>query len=501
MLSQRKAGAILGYANIIVKNLVNLVYTPMLLVFVGQADYGVFQTANSFVFSLTILSFGFSQAYIRFYTQKKVHGTRADIRTLNGMYLLLYVGICVLALVLGLVFAANVDVFFSGSFTPEQVGLAGQLMSIMAVNVSLTLFSTVFDAYILAHEQFKFQQTRQLFTTLATPVFAFILLELGMGALGVAAAQLAVYVVLLVLNARFAIFKLGMRFSFKTFDKKLFCAIAAFSAWIFANQVCELANQNLPNIILAASSSAMAVAVFAISIQIRSVFYSISTIISNVFIPEINRIVAETDDNNALTFLMAKVGRYQAILYMWLYGGFALLGHFFIAKWAGAGFEDAYWLILVMTTPLFIPLVQNTGIEIQRAKNKHKARSICYLLMAAVNVCLTAIFAPCIGYWAPVVGYVSYVIFGCGVFMNLYYHKSIQLNMFYFWKRVLPVVGVGVVGMGICFLGTHFMPVTSWLMFVVDGIVFSIIYALLLWILILTAQERAAVKLKLWHVN
>ena len=68
MLSQRKTGAILGYANIIVKNLVNLVYTPMLLAFVGQADYGVYQTSNSFVFSLTLLTFGFSEAYIRFYT-------------------------------------------------------------------------------------------------------------------------------------------------------------------------------------------------------------------------------------------------------------------------------------------------------------------------------------------------------------------------------------------------------------------------------------------------
>ena len=80
MASQRKLGAILGYANIIVKNLVNLVYTPMLLAFVGQADYGVFQTSNSFVFSLSLLSFGFSEAYIRFYTQKKAHGTEGDIR-------------------------------------------------------------------------------------------------------------------------------------------------------------------------------------------------------------------------------------------------------------------------------------------------------------------------------------------------------------------------------------------------------------------------------------
>ena len=45
MASQRKAGALLGYANILAKNLVNLVYTPMLLSYVGQADYGVFLRA------------------------------------------------------------------------------------------------------------------------------------------------------------------------------------------------------------------------------------------------------------------------------------------------------------------------------------------------------------------------------------------------------------------------------------------------------------------------
>lgn len=50
MTSQRKAGALLGYANILVKNLVYLVYTPMLLHFVGQTDYGVYQSSNSFVF-------------------------------------------------------------------------------------------------------------------------------------------------------------------------------------------------------------------------------------------------------------------------------------------------------------------------------------------------------------------------------------------------------------------------------------------------------------------
>ena len=125
--SQRRRGIILGYSNIVVRKIVNLLYTPMLLAFVGQGDYGVFQTANSFIFSLTLLSFGFSGAYVRFYTQRMAEGDVQGTRVLNGMYLLLYVAISVLAVGIGFFFAANAHVIFAGSFTADEVDLAGVL--------------------------------------------------------------------------------------------------------------------------------------------------------------------------------------------------------------------------------------------------------------------------------------------------------------------------------------------------------------------------------------
>ncbi len=497
MASQRKAGVVLGYINLLTKNVVNLIYTPMLLAFVGQADYGVFQTSNSFVFSLTILSFGFSTAYISFYMQCKVKGDEEGIRTLNGMYVLLYGVVSAAALAIGLTFAANVETFFSGSFTSDQVELAGQLMGIMAFSLATSLFSTVFDAYITAHEQFRYQQTRQIFTTLATPCFALMLLCLGMGPVGVALAQLAVQLILLFLNARFSIGKLAMRASLRRFDKGLFRSLVAFSAWIFMNQLCELVNQSLPNVILAAFSSAMAVSVFAVSVQIRSVFYSISMTISNVFVPEINRIVADSDDNAVLTRLMARVGRFQAILYLWVLGGFALLGRFFISKWAGEGFADAYWLVLAMAASLFIPMVQNTGIAIQRAKNRHRVRSVAYLIIAVVDVTITFVLAPSVGYWAPAIGYVTYALMGCGLFMNWYYGYGIGLDMPYFWRRILPVVGTALLATGVCYAGSLALPVTGWLLFFAWGAVYSIVYASLTWALILNPEEKATVKAKL----
>ena len=496
MVSQRKAGALLGYANIVVKNLVNLVYTPMLLAFVGQADYGVYQTANSFVFSLTLLTFGFSEAYVRFYTQKKARGTEEDIRTLNGMYLMLYVVVCSVALGLGLAFAANVGTFFSGSFTPGQVGLAGKLMAIMACNVSLTLLSTVFDAYIVAHEQFRYQQTRQMFTSLATPVIAFVLLNLGLGAVGVSLSQLSVTVALLALNVRFAYCRLGMRFSFRRFDAALFRAIAAFSAWIFVNQVCELVNQSVPNMVLGALTGATVVAVFAVSVQIRNVFVSLSTVMSNVFVPKINRIVAESDDNGELTRLMTRVGRYQMLLFCWVYCGFVLLGRFFVSRWAGEGFLDAYYLICAMTLPLGVPLCQNTGIEIQRAKNRHKARSVVYLFMALLNVAFTWAASPLLGYWAPAIAYISSITLGNGLFMNWYYHNRIGLDMGYFWRRNMPVALVSAGVLAACMGLSGLAPVSNWGLFVFWGAVYTALFALAMWLFVLDRGERTSIAAK-----
>lgn len=497
MASQRKAGAILGYANIIVKNLVNLVYTPMLLAFVGQADYGVFQTSNSFVFSLSLLTFGFSEAYVRFYTQKMAHGTEGDIRRLNGMYLVLYVVVCAVALALGLLFASNVGAFFSGSFTPDEVGLAGGLMAIMAFSVATTLFSTVFDAYIMVHERFRFQQTRQMFTSLATPGLALCLLSLGMGVVGVALAQLAVNVVLLLLNARFAVCKLGMRFDMRSFDGALFRAVAAFSAWIFINQVCELVNQSVPNILLGAFAGATTVAVFAVSIQIRSVFVSLSLVMSNVFVPKINRIVATSDDNAELTRLMTRVGRYQMLLFCWVYCGFVLLGRFFVAHWAGEGFLDAYYLICAMALPLGVPLCQNTGIEIQRAKNRHRARSLVYLGMACVNVLFTWFASPYLGYWAPAVAYIASIVLGNGLFMNWYYQKRIGLDMVFFWKRNLPVVLASAAVLAACMGVAHFVPVSGRPIFFAWGVMYTVIFIAAMWLFVLDEGERASVTAKL----
>ena len=131
MVNQKKVGTFLGYANVLVKNLVNLVYVPLLLSFLGQGDYGVFQMTNSVVFALTLLSAGFYGSYVRFYMRERATGcldSGPGVRRLNGMFLLVYLTVALLCLIGCGVLILNVHALFSGGLTYAEITLARVLL-------------------------------------------------------------------------------------------------------------------------------------------------------------------------------------------------------------------------------------------------------------------------------------------------------------------------------------------------------------------------------------
>lgn len=151
---------------------------------------------------------------------------------------------------------------------------------------------------------------------------------------------------------------------------------------------------------------------------------------------------------------------------------------------------DAYWLISTMALPLVILLCQNTGIEIQRAKNKHKARSVVYLCMAGINVAFTWVMSPVLGYWAPAIAYILSILLGNGIFMNWYYQKKIGLDMGFYWRRNLPVLLVSACVLVVCLAGSYLAPVTGWVMFLCWGVVYTVLFAAAMLIFVLDAGEK-----------
>ena len=488
MGSQRKYGAVLSYTNIVLKNLVNFMYVPFLLKFIGQGDYGLFQMTNSVIMSLTLLSMGFSTAYVRFYITYKTSDDFENIKKLNGLYLMLFCFISLVSLVIGAFLVVHVATIFNLN-TRESI-LMKKLLAIMVFNIAMTFPSSVFDSNIMVNERFVYQQSRQLFQTVLVPLIAVPLILLGSGVLAIVIVQTLVTLFFLILNARYSIKKLGMRFSFRKISFKMFKAIFVFSFFMFLNQIVDLVNNNGPNFVLGIFESSNKVATFAIAIQVKNLFFMMSTSLSTVFVPQVNKLVSSGQSNETLTKLMIKIGRIQMTILLFVLGGFITIGQYFIHLWAGDNNLLAYWLIILMVLPSIVPLSQNIGIEIQKAMNKHTFRSIVYVIFAVANIFITVIGTKKWGLIGASIGYVTSMVFANGILMNWYYTKKIGLNMPLYWKKTLNVSIPFLITTIVFRIMQQFLIIDSLATFIFYGVGYVIIFCTIFFCFIATDYEK-----------
>lgn len=475
-MNQRRSGAILSYINIIAKNLVNFFYTPFLLRFVGQADYGLFQMTNSVMISLSLLSMGFSSAYVRYYMVYKIKGTQEQIKKLNGLYMIIFSAISLLSLIIGLILVLNTNNIYGNSLNSHELMLTRYLMLIMVLDVAITFISSVFDSNITVNEKFIFQQSRQLMQTLLVPLICVPLVLVGMGVLSVEITQITITVIFLLMNVSYCLKKLNMRFDFTNLPFVLLKELVTFSFFIFLNQIVDLVNNNAPNFILGVTQGAKLVATFAVAIQIKNMFFMLSTSLSNMFIPRVNELVNEGKDTGVLTNLMIKVGRLQMTLLFFVLGGFIVVGKFFIGVWAGSQNILAYYLIIFMVLPSIIPLSQNIGIEIQRAMNKHVFRSVVYIIFALLNIVITTFGSKYFGLFGASVGYVVSIVFANGIFMNWYYYKKMHLHIGKYWLEVLKVTIPFIISTVFLLEIQMYVHVDSFKKFIMFGLIYVVIY-------------------------
>lgn len=490
-MNERKYGAMLSYINIFLKNGVNFLYIPFLLKYVGQEDYGLFQMTNSTIVSLSLLSMGFSSAYVRFYMRyKHSKNEQDDIIKLNGFYLILFSLISILSLILGGLLVINVQNIFGDALSYNQVMLTRMLMIVLVLNVSLAFISSVFDSNIIVNQKFVFQQSRQLAQTILAPLLAVPLVLVGYGVLSIVIVQTFITILFLVLNIHYCLTKLEMKFQFKGIPKYYLKDIGIFSFFIFLNQVVDMVNNNVPNFILGTTVGAAEVATFSIAIQIKNIFFMLSVSLSSIFVPKVNELVSKNSDKKILTDLMIKVGRVQMAILFFILGGFIVVGKYFIVLWAGSQNKLAYTLVLLMVIPALTPLCQNIGIEIQRAYNKHIFRSVSYVIFAIVNIIITILGTKYYGLIGASFGYIVSLVCANGLLMNWYYEKKMGLDMKKYWSSVILTLIPFCISVLIGMLLQRVIPINSLVSFFGIGIIYCLIYIVIYTLFIANKTEK-----------
>lgn len=490
MRNQRKAGVFLSYFSEVIKILSALLYTPIMLRLLGQSEFGLYQLVHSTVAYLSILSLGFTASYVRYYSRFKANNETNEIPRLNGMYMVIFLIIAGIATACGIIMILNIRLCFGTGLTEAEYRTAKILMAFMVLNLAITFPNSVFTSITAAHEEFVFQRLMIVLNNLLNPFLTLPLLLLGYGSVGMVFIATCITIGHFLANIWFVCFRLHEKFIFNNFNFLLLKDVWIFTFFIFLNQITDRVNWNVARFLLGRMVGTTGVAIYSLGAQIASMYIMLSTSISSVFVPQVNKIVATSDDNHELSLLFTRIGRIQFILLSLVLTGFIFFGKPFMHFWGGAGYQDSYYVALLLIVPVTVPLIQNLGIEIQRAKFKHQARAVVYFFIAIGNIFLSVPLIRTCGPVGAACGTAISLFIGNVLFMNWYYNYKIGLEIKEFWKNICAFFPSLLIPLIVGCSIMHFSSVDSLITLFMWALVYVLVFGTSMWMFGMNTYEK-----------
>jgi O-antigen/teichoic acid export membrane protein len=457
----------------------------------GKNEYGIYSLCISVMSYLSLLSFGFSDTYTRYYLKYKTENKHDNVRQLNGMFICIFSTISIIVLVTGFVIIRYSEIIFGSQISVSEYKTLNILLSLMIFNLIITLMGSVFNSHIGANEEFVFQRIPVLLSGFLNPAVTIPLLFMGFGSIAMVIVQTIFNGILFIINVIFCLKKLHIQFVFCRFNFSLLKELFWFSFFIFLQHIMDIFNWQIDKFLIARFWGSASVAIYSVGAQFSSVILMFSTTISAVFIPQANKMVAEKKNNEEeISALFIRTGRVQFIIVSFIMLAFIFFGRSFIYFWAGYGYENAYYVGLFLMVPLVIPLSQELGLTIMRAKSLHKMQMLINVGVAAINLLISIPLCKAFGEVGAAFGTFIGMLIASNILQSIYYEKVGGLNIFRWFcqiARILPALVVPSIT-GIVIM--NFFDISSIAVFIMCAVVFTGIYFSSLWFIGMNNYEK-----------
>lgn len=325
------------------------------------------------------------------------------------------------------------------------------------------------------------------------PILVVLILQKYPYAFSVALIQTILNICLSIVRCVYCFKCLKIKIKYHSWNKKLFKDFKKLALSVFAVMLIDQIFFKTNQIILGIISGTNAVAIYSIASLIYMSYKSLSLAISGVYLPHITEIISKRESIQIISNLFVQIGRWQYFLLAAIASGFIVFGRQFIKIWAGKGFEEAYWITLLIIIPFTIDLIQNIGLDILQAQNKYDFRAKVYFCMGIFNLCLAIPLAMKYGGIGCAFATGLSMFIGNGLIMNWYYLKITKLDIIRFWKEISRI-SIGVIGITIvCYIVNAYVNISSISVFVVKLILFTLIYLIVMYKFFMNATEKEKV--------
>ena len=489
-MNQIKYGIILSYVSLALNNIVAIVYTPVLLRYLGQSEYGLYSLITSVIAYLTILDLGLGNTIVRYAALYKSEGKIHKLYNLFGLFIKIYLGISLFVAVLGFGLYTKLDDYLSMSMTTTEIARAKIMYIFLVGNLIFTFPLSVFSSIVTAYQRFVFAKTLNIVRIVLQPLIMTPLLIWGYKAVALVVVITALNLCTLFANMIYTFVKLNIKVSWGKTEAGIIREIFIFSFYIFLGVAVDKMNWSTGQIILGLTAGPSVVAVYAVAIQILLCFFGFASSISGIFLPKITEMINKPNSTELFSNLFIKIGRLQYILLLLVLMGFCFFGKSFILFWAGKDYSNAYWLSIIVMIPLMLTAIQHTGVLILQALNRQKFRSIVYFLIALFNIFLSWALSTQFGEYGCAISFGVCLLIGNILIMNYYFAKEIKLDILPFWKEILKSLYLIISMFFIGYILIYLIRPDSIIKLCIDILIFTTLFIITAYYLYMNTYEK-----------
>ena len=493
---QLKIGIILNYINLIVGNLIPIFYTPIMLELLGQNEYGLYKLASSVTSYVSLMSLGIGSAMTRYLIKSRTEEGKEAEQKIFGLFSVIFTVIGIAAFIVGTILTLCLGLFYGNSLSSEEISRMKVLVFMMVINMAVSFVVSPFLSVVNSHEKFIFIQVTNILTTCVTPLINLLMLYMGYASIGLVASSM---IMCIAINISYIIYvrkSMQIKPIFKNLPTNILKEILKFSFWIFVSNIVNQLFNATDTVLIGAipTLATTGVAIYNIGQTFNNIMFSITTALSSLLGPKINKMVFNNASNDEISDVAIKVARIQSYIMLLIVSGFIVFGRPFIQLYAGDGYEDSYFVAVIMMIPCLVPPIQSVFLSATVARNKHKFRSIVYCFIALLNLTGTWILLHSHGIiGAAFMTGISFII-GHGFIMNFYYSKIMRFNILKFWKSILKLFIIPLFMCLISLLLSKIIDFYNLKNLIITIILYSFIYIILNYIFVMNDYEKSLIK-------
>lgn len=495
-------GAILSYGLIILNALYGIVLMPYIIGQIGKADYGVYKTISAFTSALMVLDLGTGNTAMRYIakylTEKKEDKISGFIKALLLQGAVLAGVVTIISIFVYL----SINQIYKNGLSAAEISRAKQLFIILGITVVLHIFENILNGIITGYNRFIFANGCKFFRLIIRIAATYLLLIFIHNSLVLVTIDMCLVLLLILLEIYYIKSVLKIKLSNSKIEKKVLSDSLGYTAAIFTASVVSQIQSNLDNVIIGAIKSSIEVTIYSVALQLFNIYQQISSSISGVMLPTVINVLENDDAELSQTQrLLIKIGRIQFTLLGAAFAGFCVLGKEFISLLMHAkGYEDVYYLSIILMFPAIFELCTNVCLSILRAKKILKFYIIMLITSMIINAVISVIGTYFYNYYAAAWGTAISIIIGNIIMMNVFYRHRFGFNMIGIYCRIFSRIWV-------CIILSSFaayiakLPFSGLLSFLTGGVAFVMVYSLSLILFGLKSDEKKMLFKKIHKKN